>query len=405
MDPGFGVQIPVDFPAAIRYPSPSRRRACPPPTDPTGPMMRTLPDSEEMYTAVLERNTRYDGIFYTAVRTTGIFCRPSCPARTPQRRNVEFYGSAREAMAHGYRACLRCRPLEPRGQTPAPLQQLLRDVEQEPAPRLRDRDLRERGLEPAAVRRWFKQHHGMTFQAYQRARRLGGALGALRRGGEITDAAFGNGYESLSGFADALHRITGRSPGRSRGVAVVHLSRLLTPLGPMLAGTTDEGVCLLEFTDRRMLETQLQRLARRLGCAFVPGGGEVGRRLEAELTRYFDGSLAAFTVPLVLAGTEFQERAWRALRAIPHGETRSYAEQARMIGMPSAVRAVARANGDNRIAILVPCHRVIGADGRLTGYGGGLWRKQWLLHHEGVAQAGTAPERRPHHAQPALAGG
>jgi AraC family transcriptional regulator, regulatory protein of adaptative response / methylated-DNA-[protein]-cysteine methyltransferase len=337
-----------------------------------------------MYRAFMDRDTRYDGIFVTAVRTTGIFCRPSCPARKPARRNVEFHPAPREALAHGFRPCKRCRPMEQPGRTPEPIRRLLADVEAAPHQRIRDRDLPERGLDPTTVRRWFKKHHGMTFQAYQRARRLARALGELATGAPITTAAFGNGYESLSGFQDALHQITGRSAARSRDATLVHLSRVSTPLGPMLLGATDRGVCLLEFTDRRMLETQLTRLARLLRCAFVPGSTEPGRHLEEELRQYFAGTLQDFQTPLDFSGTEFQQRVWGALRRIPFGTTRSYADQARMIGAPTAVRAVARANGDNRIAIVIPCHRVIGADGKLTGYGGGLWRKHWLLHHEGV---------------------
>jgi AraC family transcriptional regulator, regulatory protein of adaptative response / methylated-DNA-[protein]-cysteine methyltransferase len=348
-------------------------------------IQRELPPAAEMFGAVVARDSRYDGIFFTGVRTTGIFCRPSCPAKKPQRRNVEFFPSARDALAHGFRPCRRCRPLELRGQTPAPIQHLLSEIEQDPGLRLRDRDLRGRGLEPAAVRRWFNQHHGMTFQAYQRARRMANAIGQLTRGTPITHAAFGSGYESLSGFQDALRQLTGRPPSRSRTALLVHLSPVPTPLGPMLLGATDTGVCLLEFTDRRMLETQLQRLLRRLDCTCVPGSNEIGRQLESELREYFGGTLLEFRTPLLTPGTEFQQKVWLALRSIPHGTTRSYAEQARMIGAPSAVRAVARANGENRIAIVIPCHRVIGADGRLTGYGGGLWRKRWLLHHEGAA--------------------
>jgi len=335
-----------------------------------------------MYEALLARDSSYDGIFFVGVRSTGIFCRPVCPARKPMRRNVDFYATAREALAHGFRPCKRCRPLQPRGETPVAIQRLIEEIEADPSLRLRDADLRARGVEPAMARRWFKHHHGMTFHAYQRARRMANALGALARGSAVTHAAFDSGFDSISGFQEAMRRITGRSPSASRDAVVVRMSRVLTPLGPMLMGATDTGVALLEFADRRMLGTQLERLARRLQCVFVPGATPMGRRMEEELAAYFAGELRDFATPLQPAGTDFQQRVWQVLKSIPYGETKSYGDQARLLGAPTAVRAVARANGDNPIAIVVPCHRVIGADGKLTGYGGGLWRKRWLLHHE-----------------------
>lgn len=347
-----------------------------------------LPDPDILWQAVVDRDTRFEGIFVLAVRSTGIFCRPGCPARTPARRNVAFFRSPREALAHGFRPCLRCRPMEPRGDAPAAIRALMRDVEADPTRRVRDADLRGRGLDPAAVRRWFHRHHGMTFHGWQRGLRLAGALGALARGDGVSQAAFDSGYDSLSGFQEALRTLTGRSPSRSRDAMVVHLSQPSTPLGPMLLGATDEAVVLLEFTDRRMLETQLKRLERQLDCVFVPGSTAVGRALEEELGRYFAGELREFTVPLATPGTDFQQRVWEVLRTIPYGETRSYGEQARALGDPAAVRAVARANGDNRIAIVIPCHRVIGADGKLTGYGGGLERKRFLLELERGRVAG-----------------
>lgn len=348
---------------------------------------RPLPTPDEMYAAVLARDTRYDGIFFTAVKTTGIFCRPSCPARKPARENVMFCRTAAEALELGFRPCKKCRPLELPGETPEPVRRLLAEVEEDPTRRLNDDDLRARGHDPVALRRWFKKHHGMTFHAYQRSRRLAWALGELSRGARITEAGFGSGYESLSAFQDAVRQVTGRSAARSRGAVVVQISRVATPLGPMLLGATEEGVCLLEFTDRPMLETQLRRLAKLLDCVLLPGTNEHAARLEEELREYFAGRLREFTTPLVTHGSDFQRRVWNALREIPFAETRSYMGQARLIGSPGAVRAVARANGDNRIAIVIPCHRVIGADGSLTGYGGGLWRKKWLLHHEGVRGA------------------
>lgn len=345
-----------------------------------------------MYRAVLERDTRYEGIFVLGVRTTGIFCRPGCPARTPLRRNVEFFPTPREALAHGYRPCLRCRPMAPRGETPAGVKALLEALDRDPALRLRDRDLRARGLDPVAVRRWFHRHHGMTFHAYQRARRLAVALDHLSRGAPVTHAAFDSGYDSVSGFQDAIKNLTGRSPARSRDATMVHLSQVTTPLGPMLLGATQEAVCLLEFTDRRMMETQLKRLERRLACVFVPGGNAVSRGLEEELAHYFAGGLQVFTTPLLTPGTPFQQAVWSGLRDIPYGETRSYGEQARALGSPAAVRAVARANGDNRIAIVIPCHRVVGSDGSLTGYGGGLERKRFLLELERSRAPGAQGE-------------
>ena len=345
-------------------------------------MQVTLPPPDEMFRAFMARDAEYDGIFFTAVKTTGIFCRPTCSARKPALENVEFFASPREAMAYGYRPCKRCRPMEPAGETPREIESLIRDLEADPALRLRDGDLRARGLDPATVRRWFKKNHDMTFHAYQRGNRMARALRQLADGSEVTETAFENGFDSMSGFLEAIRRITGRSPSASRNMPVVYLSRILTPLGPMLAGATEQAVCLLEFTDRRMLPTQLARLEQRLGCAFLPGRTAILQQLEMEIAAYFDGGLRKFETPVDTPGTHFQRRVWDVLREIPFGQVRSYAEQARAIGDPAAVRAVARANGDNRIAIVIPCHRVIGSDGSLTGYGGGLWRKKYLLDLE-----------------------
>ncbi len=341
-----------------------------------------LPSPDEMYAALVGRDSSYDGIFITAVRTTGIFCRPSCPARKPHRENVEFFADSGEALLAGYRPCRRCKPLQPRGQTPPWIEHLLEAIEQDPVRKWTDSDLVERSLDPGRVRRWFKKHHGLTFQAYQRARRLGLALGRIRLGEDQVRVAYDHGFESLSGFRDAFDRILGDTPGRSRSKNAALMARLLTPLGPMAAAATEKGVCLLEFADRSRLETQIQRLKTHLGCAVVPGRNGHLAQLEKELKLYFQGDLRDFSVPLVIAGSDFRRAAWEFLRRIPYGETRSYADQARTIGRPRAQRAVGRANGDNRLAILIPCHRVIRGDGSISGYGGGVWRKRFLLELE-----------------------
>ncbi len=341
-----------------------------------------LPSEQRMYRALCERDASFDGVFYAAIRTTGIFCRPTCTARKPRSENVDYYASPREALRAGYRPCKRCQPLEPNGATPDWLRPLLDAVGDDPARRWRDADLREMDLDPDRVRRWFQTNYGMTFHAYQRSRRLGLALGKIKDGADLSRTAYEHGYESLSGFREAFARLFDATPGRARGSECIHIARILTPLGPMLAGATETAVCLLEFADRRMLETQLQRLKSRLGSELVLGDNPQLDRLKDELNRYFAGSLQEFTVPLHYPGTEFQVECWDYLRSIPYGTTRSYAQQAKAVDRPGALRAVGRANGENRLSIVIPCHRVVGSDGKLTGYGGGLWRKRFLLDHE-----------------------
>ncbi|WP_417747622.1 bifunctional transcriptional activator/DNA repair enzyme AdaA [Rosistilla oblonga] len=342
----------------------------------------SLPSRETMYAALVAKDSRFEGVFLAGIRTTGIFCRPSCTARKPKPENVEYFRDAKSAMAHGFRACKVCRPLAALGASPDWLQPLLDDLRRDANLRLRSEDLRSRGLDPARVRRWFQKTHGMTFTAYQRMRRINQAFGQIRERQSVTEVALQSGYESLSGFGDGFKRAIGAAPAKSNGRQVIAISRLLTPLGPMLAGASDAGICLLEFADRPMLETQLDRLRKRRGATLLPGPSPLFATLQSQLQEYFAGRRTRFEIPLDTAGTPFQQRVWKALRQIPFGETRSYAQQATAIGKPTAVRAVARANGDNRIAILIPCHRVIGADGTLTGYGGGLWRKQRLLEIE-----------------------
>lgn len=383
-------ELPVRFPVAARV-----RRAqnadmltgqmtsmegtgsAPPPAD--------LPPRREMERAYLNSDASYDGVFYLGVRTTGVFCRPSCHARKPRRENVEFFARPREALFAGYRPCKKCRPLEGAADPPW-VARLLARVDASADGRIRERDLRGMGVEPARVRRYFTARYGMTFQAYARARRLARAFESIRQGQPLDDAVFDTGYESHSGFRDAFRAAFGRAPGAvqrsATAVRCVHLAWIDTPLGPMVAGATDGGVCLLEFTDRRMLEHQLRTVRRRLGAALLPGDHRFLSQLRQELAEYFDGARRRFSVPIVAPGTVFEERVWAALASIPYGETRAYADIAAAVGSAAAVRAVGRANGMNRIAILIPCHRVVNRNGELGGYGGGLWRKRRLLQLE-----------------------
>lgn len=340
-----------------------------------------LPPVAEMRAAHRRRDASYDGVFYLAVKTTGIFCRPSCPAKQALAKNISYFRTVKEALFAGFRPCKRCRPLEVPGAHPAWAAQLIARLEREPDRRLRDADLRAMRIQPDRARRYFQQRFGMTFHAFARSFRLRRAFEQLRRGANLDEVAMTHGFESHSGFRDAFSRIVGDAPGRSRGTDCVTVSWIESPLGPLVVGATDRGVCLLEYSDRRMLEAQLESVRQRLGPV-LPGTHPLIERLRGELAQYFAGTRRQFTVPLEYPGSPFQVKVWNALRAIPYGETISYEKLAWSVGSPRAQRAVGTANGQNRLAIIIPCHRVVNKDGKLGGYGGGLWRKQILLDLE-----------------------
>lgn len=336
----------------------------------------------EFWRAVQKRDSSYEGIFFLGVKTTGIFCRPVCSARRPLRQNVEFFPGKSEALHAGFRPCLRCKPMQTTGEIPTLVEKLRRQVEQNPAQRLREKDLRGMGIDPSTARRQFQRFFGMTFQAYQRARRMGSALAAVRKGTNVLDTQLDHGFESSSGFREAFAKLFGAAPSKSNMVHCLFARWIESPLGAILALADDDGLYVFDWVDRRGLEREIVRLRAKTKYAIVPGAHPVLDRAEREIGEYFAGRRRTFTLPFATRGTDFQRRVWSELLRIPAGETRSYAEIARRIGEPRAVRAVARANGDNFRGIVIPCHRVIGSDGSLTGYGGGLARKQWLLDHE-----------------------
>lgn len=211
----------------------------------------------------------------------------------------------------------------------------------------------------------------------------------------MLDLQLDHGFDSPSGFRGAFARIFGAPPSSAHGLDCLYAKWLETPLGPMLALANDGGLHMLEFVDRRGLEREIQDLRRRVRHQVVPGEHPYLDQIAAELDAYFAGRSLVFATPLRLEGSPFQLSVWNALLAIPCGSTRSYAEIAATIRRPSAVRAVGRANGDNKLAVVVPCHRVVGANGTLTGYGGGLWRKAWLLEHERTHAGGRGQPTLP----------
>jgi AraC family transcriptional regulator of adaptative response/methylated-DNA-[protein]-cysteine methyltransferase len=341
-----------------------------------------LPPSETMYRALVNRDPSFEGIFFVGVRTTGIFCRPTCTAKKPARENVDFFLTPGEALHSGYRPCLRCHPMDPDKRPPRLIERLRTEVERAPDGRLTDKELAAMAIDPSTARRQFKRHYGMTFQAYHRARRMGLALREVQKGSRVDEARNGSGFESESGFREAFTRIFGEPPTTAKTRGGLFAQRIETPLGAMIAVADDEGLRLLEFIDRRATERELSTLRKRLRTNVVPGEHRHLTATRKQLDNYFSGKQLEFDIPLAPVGSDFQLRAWEILRSIPIGETRSYSWMAKHLGDENARRAVGRANGTNMICIVIPCHRVIRADGTLCGYGGGLWRKKWLLDHE-----------------------
>jgi AraC family transcriptional regulator, regulatory protein of adaptative response / methylated-DNA-[protein]-cysteine methyltransferase len=347
--------------------------------------LQTALTEREMVAAWRKHDASYDGIFFFGVKTTGIFCRPSCSSR-PKEEHLEFFRSAGEAVRAGYRPCKRCRPELANGESPEWVGRLMTRAAESPEQRISALELRASGIAPERARRWFQKHHGMTFAAWCRGLRLSRAFTQIRGGEPMDDVILGHGFESHSGFRAAFTRTFGRAPGQARRGDCLRVALLDTPLGPMLAAVSNESVCQLEFADRRGLERSYAEMRRRFSLPVLPGENAVLQQLRVELAEYFGGERQSFAVPVAIRGTDFQQHVWGELQRIPFGRTASYEAIASRVGAPSAVRAVARANGTNRLYLLVPCHRVIAKDGTLSGYGGGLWRKRLLLQLEATGK-------------------
>lgn len=337
---------------------------------------------DEYYQALLNRDSKYLGVFFVGVKTTLVFCIATCRARKPKKENVVFYKTYSQALQNGFRPCKICRPTENSNEIPEQVSRAIRLVKENPKEKISDNQLREKGIGPDTTRRWFKKNYGITFHAFQRMYRINNAYKELKDGKKTTETAFDIGYGSLSGFGYTYKKLIGRSPTKSKSKNIILINRLATPLGPMFVCASNKGICLLEFTDRKMLETEFRDLQKRLNAEILIGENQHIQQLKRELQEYFNGERKEFAVQLDTPGTAFQKEVWRELKKIPFGTTSTYLEQARRLKKPKAIRAVGRANGQNKISIVVPCHRIIGKNGALTGYGGGIHRKKWLIEFE-----------------------
>jgi len=340
-------------------------------------------DPETAWAAFMRRDRSWDGRVIGAVKTTGIYCKPSCPARRPKREHVEFFASGEEARASGFRPCLRCKPDEV-GRDREAIAAAVKLIEQaEEAPSLGE--LSEAvGYAPHHFQRLFKRDLGVSPAEYARALRNRRTETALKANERVTDAVYDAGYQSPSGFYNDAKERLGMTPSAWRDGGRGETIRWTTfdsPLGEMLIAATSKGICRLTFDDS---EASLRRFFPKANIVEDDGGL---RELVEGALEAIERPLAMPDLPIDVAGTAFQEAVWRELRKIPAGETRSYADIAAAIGAPKAVRAVGSANGDNHVCVLIPCHRVIRSDGSLGGYGGGIDRKKKLLASEGHAMA------------------
>ncbi len=336
---------------------------------------------DERWRIVLAKDRRFDGEFVTGVHSTGIYCRPSCPARAPKRENVSFYPTPADAEASGLRACLRCRPGDVSRDEVAVAQAIvmLRDAEETVS---LEALAVATGYSPAHFQRLFKRAVGLSPAAFARALRIERAADALSAGGRVTDAVYQAGFGAPSRFYEAANDRLGMAPSAwrdgGRGVTI-HWAVVPTSLGPMLVAATEKGVCRLSFNEDEAA------LRERFPCAeLVEGGAEFAALLEQVIAAVEQPGDSSH-IPLDVQGTAFQEAVWRELRRIPPGETRSYAEIAAAAGKPGAVRAAGSANGANNVAVLIPCHRVIRSDGTLGGYAYGLEIKRKLLAAEAAS--------------------
>jgi AraC family transcriptional regulator of adaptative response/methylated-DNA-[protein]-cysteine methyltransferase len=342
-------------------------------------------DADTAWAAFMRRDRGWDGRVIGAVKTTGIYCKPSCPAKRPKREHVTFFATGEEARAAGYRACLRCKPDEV-GRDREAVTKALKLIERAEEPPSLASLADAVGYAPHHFQRIFKRDLGVSPAEYARGLRSRRAESALKDNGRITDAVYAAGYSSPSGFYSVAKERLGMTPSAWRDGGRGETIRWTTfdsPIGPMLIAATSKGICRLTFDDS---EASLRRLFPNATITEDAGG----------LKQLVEGALEAIEhpaampdLPIDVAGTAFQEAVWRELRKIPPGETRSYAEIAAAIGQPKAVRAVGTANGDNHVAVLIPCHRVIRSDGTLGGYAGGLDRKRKLLDAEQASAQGS----------------
>lgn len=344
------------------------------------PELKSQLNKDELYNALLRRDKTYDGFVWVCVKTTGIYCKLSCSARKPLKQNVEFVFSCEEARNLNFRECKICHPTKPVVLHPLTTR-LIQIIDQSGNKFWRNSDLKHFDIDESSARRAFKKDLGISFIEYTRQRRLANALTHLKNGARTIDAQLEAGFNSPSGFVDAVKKNFGANPSELFERQFLSATWLETPIGPMLCICDHQGLHLLEFAERIGLAKELQVTIDKIAPICFQNH-PYHQIVHDQIKEYFAGTRDKFDLKIAQWGTKFEKNIWRKLQEIPYAQTRSYSQIAQAIDNDKAARAVARANGANKIAIVIPCHRVIGSDGSMTGYGGQIWRKEWLLNHE-----------------------
>ena len=345
--------------------------------------MQTLPNKNQKWMMVLSRDVKADGAFVYAVKSTGIFCRPSCPSRRPRREVVEFFDSPAQAQDAGYRACRRCQPGE-RTERLRRVEDACRFIEENLDGRLSLQDVaRHAGMSAFHFQRTFKAVLGVSPRQYQQAKRAERFKKVLHGAERITDAIYEAGYGSSSRAYESIPSQMGMTPStfrRNGEGTLIRYTILTMELGKLLVATTARGLCSVRFGES---EAALVRgLRHEFRAAEIRLDDDGLRPLAAQIEALRSGALHPPQIPLDIRGTAFQQLVWSALRQIPCGATRSYSDLARAIGKPKAARAVANACAANPVAVVIPCHRVVEQSGGLGGYRWGVKRKAALLERE-----------------------
>ncbi len=334
------------------------------------------------YQALIERKPNYVGVFYVAVKTTSVFCISTCRARKPKIENVAFYTQLNEVIEKGFRPCKICKPTENASLMPEDVTRAMTMFQSDSTKKVSDKLLAENGLSAVKIRRWFKQHYGITFQAYQRMYRINKGFKTIKEGEKTTYAAYSSGYDSLSGFGHTFKKYIGKSPANSAGTTLILVKRITTPLGPMLLAATQHGLCLSVFMEGKSLSAAIDDIVLPLNASLIMGENHHLVQGAGELEEYFAGKRLKFDVVLDENYIIVPSLLRQELMKVPFGQTITSDTLKKNVVKQKKLPSSTDFFKQNHMAIIVPSHRIVDGSEGLGGATGDEERKKWLVNHE-----------------------